>query len=345
MTRRGAGGARAGLRVLVVTNMWPTREDPAFGSFVEEQLRWIQRLARRGLLEGGEGLRIEIARIRGRGDRGAYARAIPRLRRRLRAGGHDLVHAHHVLAGLAAWLAGAGGDRTPFLLTHHGIEALEGWQAPLCAWLSPRADRVLVTSPALAARLRLPPEAVLPCGVDLHIFRPGDGHAARAELGLPEGPPRIAWVGADRPEKRLWLARAAVDALRESRPDAELLQVTGRPRAEVPIWLRAAHALLLSSTHEGSPMVLREALACGRPVVATDVGDARLRLAGLPGCSVHAEAPAPDLARRLAAGLEVALDAGPIDARARLWPLSAEASARRVWRAWRAAVDAAPSPR
>jgi glycosyltransferase involved in cell wall biosynthesis len=286
--------------VLAVTNMWPTADDPTFGVFVKEQVEAVRAL----------GVRVDVHFVDGRRSRLAYARAVPAVRRRLRAARYDLVHAHYVLAGLVAWLAGARRPGRPLVLTHYGIEVFEGWQAPLAAWLTRRADRTLVLGPAMARHLGVGPEAVVPLGVDLGRFRPGPKAEARAALGLPAERPLVAWVAADRPEKRLWLARAAVDELRRSLPGAELLVVGGRPHEEVPRYLQAADVLLVTSTREGGPLVVKEALACNRPVVSTDVGDVAFVVGGLPGCAVVPGEPAA-----LAAALGAALAAGEIDGR------------------------------
>ncbi|KPN29185.1 glycosyltransferase, family [Halolamina pelagica] len=77
-------------------------------------------------------------------------------------------------------------------------------------------------------------------------------------------------------------AERVVDAAREYLDTPVTLHsVTGVPHAEMPTYLNAADALLLTSNHEGSPNAVKEALACNLPVVATDVGDVRTRLDGL----------------------------------------------------------------
>lgn len=285
-------------RVLVVTNMWPSEADPVFGVFVREQVGSLRRL----------GLRVDVAFVDGRDRTQNYLRALPRLRALLATGRYDLVHAHYVLAGLCAWLAGAGRGRggPPLVLTHHGIEVFEGWQARVSRWLTPRVDRAIVMNAAMAQALGLDSESVLACGVDLDRFRPGSRAAARAALGLDPARRYVAWVGVDRPEKRLGLARAAVDRLRAWGEDAVLLQVSGLPQREVPRYLQAADVLLVTSRREGGPLVAKEALACDRPVVGTDVGDLRSVLAGIPGCAVVPE-DGPDLADRLARALAAAL--------------------------------------
>jgi glycosyltransferase involved in cell wall biosynthesis len=302
------------MRVLVVTNMWPTAADPVFGVFVAEQVAALRRL----------GVDIAVEVIDGRARRSNYLRAVPALRRRLQSAETDLVHAHYVLAGVVAWLAGARGH-PPLVVTHHGIEVFEGWQAWLARWLTRRAARTLVMNAAMARRLGLPATAVVPCGVDLAQFHPGPRREARALLGLPAEAPLVAWVGVDRPEKRLDLARAAVAHLSTRWPGALLVVVSGRPHAAVGHFLQAADVLLVTSTIEGGPLVVKEALACNRPVVSTDVGDVAQLLAGLDGCAVAAGEPAA-----LAAALERAIRRGDVDGRPVVAPFAAERIADRV---------------
>ena len=66
--------------------------------------------------------------------------------------------------------------------------------------------------------------------------------------------------------------------------DAEMHHLSGVPNDHVPIWLNASDVVLLTSLHEGSPTIIKEALACNRPVVSVDVGDVRERIRGVDGC-------------------------------------------------------------
>jgi len=96
----------------------------------------------------------------------------------------------------------------------------------------------------------------------------------------------------------------------------------------VALFMNAADVLILTSTNEGSPNVVKEALACDLPVVAVDCGDVRERLAGLPGCEVCAEASAPVLAEALVRTLGCG-GARP-SLRASVVPLGMAETARRI---------------
>jgi hypothetical protein len=123
---------------------------------------------------------------------------------------------------------------------------------------------------------------VLPNGVDVELFSAMDRNIARGELGwgLNE---RVALFAADPrvPGKRYTLAEAAVEHAREKVPGLRLQVARGVSPDRMPLFMNAADCLLLTSSSEGSPNVVKEALMCNLPVVSTDVGDVAELLAGV----------------------------------------------------------------
>ena len=90
------------------------------------------------------------------------------------------------------------------------------------------------------------------------------------------------------------LAKDAVSRLKNDR--VELLELKGYSREEVTLLMCAADAFLMTSFSEGSPQVVKEALACGCPIVSVDVGDVRERTKGVEGCYVADSRHPQDLA-------------------------------------------------
>src|SRR5205823_13037430 len=105
--------------------------------------------------------------------------------------------------------------------------------------------------------------------------------------------------------KRHALARRAVEIVNHSCP-VELVTAWGAPHTDVPLYMNACDALICTSSQEGSPNVVKEALACNLPVVSVPVGDVPLRLRGIEGCELCAD----ERPETIAAALERVLRRG-----------------------------------
>lgn len=274
------------LRILFVTNMWPEGRDFR-GVFVERQAISLREL--------GHLVDVEIvAQRRGVTD---YVLAAPRVRARTRAGGHDVIHVHFGMTALAARFAG----RTPRVLTLYGSDVNTRWKR----WLSRLgwggvAARIYV-SKRLAATAADAAAYVVPNGVDFEQFRPGDRAAARADLGI--GPDElVVMFGADpaRGMKGHDVFASVLDRLdaRGLRLKALVLTEPGQSAARLVAKFDAADVLLFTSRRgsEGSPTVIKEAIAMGLPVVSVDVGDVADMLAGVEPSAVVGFPDGPDAA-------------------------------------------------
>lgn len=270
----GYAGRRS-MRVLIVTNMWPTAERPALGSFVRDQVEALRAI---------DGLEVELFAFAPGGGPRPYLTAARALRRRYAGERFDVVHAHY---GLTAWCTLALRGGAARVVTFHGTDLSHSRVGPL----SRRVAR-LVDLPATASgRLARDPAAglkgagtdrrvaVLPCGVNMARFEQSDRRAARERLGLdPYGRYLLFPADSARREKRhdraAGLARAA---------GATLLTYDAAPPGDVPLLVNAANAVVVTSAREGFGLATLEALACDVPVVSTDVGIARLALEGVEG--------------------------------------------------------------
>jgi glycosyltransferase involved in cell wall biosynthesis len=213
-----------------------------------------------------------------------YARFYPDV---LRAsfGDYDLVHANFGLTAPHALLQ----PNLPVVVSLWGTDLMGqfGWLSKRCAR---HADAVVVMSTEMAGALDCPCY-VIPHGVDLDRFHPMDQSEARADLGWDQDTRYVLFpYPAKRGVKDYPRAERIVEAARE-RVDApiELAAVTGVPHARMAVYMNAADALLLTSKREGSPNAVKESLACGLPVVATDVGDVRERLRNVTPATVSDE--------------------------------------------------------
>jgi glycosyltransferase involved in cell wall biosynthesis len=235
------------------------------------------------------------------------------------------------------------GGLPPVVVTFHGSdllgENLSGpWRKLISrygVYCSRRAARkahgVVVVARHLLDALRgavsLEQVKVIPCGIDLERFRRMDPIVCRQRLGWPAGISHVLFAtSAGDPVKRPWLARAAMEHLAADGIRAELHLLSGIPNSDVPVWINASDVLLLTSKHEGSPTIVKEALACGVPIVSVDVGDVGERIDGIKGCYLASAEPA-DLALRLRWVFE---RSRRLDCRGRLEELSCEVTAGKL---------------
>jgi glycosyltransferase involved in cell wall biosynthesis len=284
------------IRVLVLTNMYPTAAEPHLGCFVRDQVEDLRAL----------GADVRVQAFDGREHKRRYLAAAATLRGALRRERFDLVHAHYGLSGAVA----AAQARAPVVTTFHGSDAWvrrERWVSRAVA----RRTHPIAVAPVVAATLGLNGATpVIPCAVDLDLFRPGDRAAARRELGWPADGPTLLFLAArgDRSKaanKRVDVFDGAVARLRRRVPGVHAASLDGLPRDRVALAMRAADVAVLTSIHEGAPVAVKEALACETPVVSAPVGDVPALVRGLPGCAVVARDPAA-----LATAAEEALRSG-----------------------------------
>jgi teichuronic acid biosynthesis glycosyltransferase TuaC len=317
------------MRALVVTNMYPSPERPALGSFVRDQVEALQRL---------DDVYLDVFAFEP-GGYGAYTRASRELGRQFRGERFDIVHAHF---GLSAWPARAVPTRGR-VVTLHGTD-LEHPRSRVITLAGLRSSDVVgVTSQALSQRIprwaRSPKHVqVLPCGVDLNRFTQIDRREARARLQLdPDG--RYVLFSADpaRPEKRFDRAQRLLDGFDDPNAAATLLTLGDVDPSEVPLWINAADAVLVTSERESFGLAALEALACDVPVLSTPVGVAPEALDGVDGalCAPFDEAVwGAALRPHLTAD-----DPRLADGRAHAEPYSSDTCAQKVLDAWTELLD------
>jgi teichuronic acid biosynthesis glycosyltransferase TuaC len=306
------------IRALIVTNMYPSLERPALGSFVRDQ---VEALRRTGEAE------LEVFEF-APGGAGTYVNAARQLRRQRER--YDIVHAHF---GLSLWPALAARGRAR-VVTLHGTDLAHPRSRPITLAGLRLLDLVAAVSAPLAREIPAwaspRPVAVLPAGVDVTRFRPIPRHQARSRLDLsPDEPCLLFAADPARPEKRFDRARALAG-------DVRLLSLGDVPPDQVPLWVNAANAVLVPSDREGFGLATLEALACNVPVLATPVGIAPEVLAGVPGTLC---APFDTRTWREALAPHLAAADPRIAGRERAARYSTDAMAQQVLTAWRELLD------
>ena len=291
------------MRILAVTNMLPSPQAPALGIFVQQQIESLKQI----------GLRVEVLFADRQKGMRIYGQIAKEVRQRAVQTQPDIVHIMY--GGVMAERVTRTVRKTPTVVTFHGSdllgEHLSGFARKWASMYGVRcsikaaqlADGVIVVSNQLKDKLTglIEPSKirVIPCGIDLERFKPHSRTDCRIKLGWDPDSYHVLFPSNNgNPVKRPEIAEATVLRLRESGLRIELHYLRGVPNSEVPEWLNASDALLLTSLHEGSPTVVKEALACNLPIVSVDVGDVQERIDGVAGCYLANPDPA-DLAAKL----------------------------------------------
>jgi glycosyltransferase involved in cell wall biosynthesis len=311
--------------------MFPTSQSPSSGRFIEQQLEGLK-------LIGFDPEVLFVDRMT-KGMR-AYATLPGELRTKIKTCQPDLVHAHY--GGALADIVTRTVQDRPTIVTFHGTDLLgQPFASPLRrlasgygVFASRKAARRCDGLVLVAEHLRrgLPRDVksskvrVIPCGIDINLFKPLSRAQCCKKLGWDSEVFHVLFQDSGDPVKRPQLTFESVQALKISGVKCELHVLHKVPYAEVPTWINASDVVLLTSIHEGSPTIVKEALACNLPIVSVDVGDVRERIEGIEGCYI-ARPEAYDLGAKLSL---VASSAVRIDGRPAVQQLSLEHIAIRL---------------
>lgn len=223
------------------------------------------------------GCEVEQFGIQGKGFLG-YLRNLPKLRKVIRDFQPDLIHAHYGLSGLLATLQ----HQAPVVITFHGSDVNTPRVRPFSRLAAHRAAWNIFVSPTIRLSNK-PNSSILPCGIDFSPAEEQLGLRSWAQTVLQPNRKHVLFAGAfDNPVKNATLAKQVAASI----PNVQLIELKGYSREQVYALMYACDALLLTSHSEGSPQVIKEAMACDLPIVSTNVGDVIERLDGLEGCFV-----------------------------------------------------------
>ncbi len=222
------------MKVLVLTNMYPTPEYPFYGIFVKEQVESLRK----------EGVSADVFFINGRDNRLNYFLVVPRLMKKLRLGRYDLVHAHHTYCIYTFWVAKLFlGAKMPLILTLHEGEALKPpeviprehdvvsklvYSKGIKKWAAQRTDLLISVCTDLTEVLNFRGKStVLPPGVDLQLFQPMNKQRCRQKLNLPKHKKIVFFPGDTKnPERRTEKGSLILESAFEILPRDEVLLVT-----------------------------------------------------------------------------------------------------------------------
>ena len=253
------------MRILIVAN----HNTGKFTTFITEQVESLRQL----------GVEVDYYGVHGKGILG-YLSNLSSLKAKIREYHPDLIHAHYGLSGLLANLQ----RQVPVVTSYHGSDIHTGGRTLFFSKLATRlsAYNIFVSKRLLdQSGYSGPKKCIISCGINMNIFHPIERAVARKALGWDPKGIYVFFGGAfDNKVKNSPWAKAAVAQIE----GAQLMEMRGYTREEVNLAMNAADCLLMTSHREGGPLVVKEAMACGTPVVAVRVGDADETMTGVEGC-------------------------------------------------------------
>lgn len=265
------------MKILHITNNFPTLNFPIFGIFIKEQIESLRNL----------GADNEVFFINSREEgKIAYLRSLSKLRNHLKSNHYDIIHCHHSYSGVMFLLSGKW-KSTNRLLSYQSDPRYEGGML-LFRILYRFFDRIILKNKPDAVSLSK--TVYLPNGVNTAFFLPIDKRNCKQKLDLNPEKRYVLFMDSynRRPCKRIDRYSATLAILRDKYgyPDLEPLVLTNTGRSLIPAYINASDLHLLTSDFEGSPNSVKECMACNIPVVSTPVGNVRDLLAGVDGSYV-----------------------------------------------------------
>jgi len=266
------------LKVIFVTSEWPSKAHPNHVPFLKEN---ISSLKSKGIITST--YKIKSGSIRNR------LISIIQLRKQVKDEKYDIIHVHWGYNGLFCL-----GLNIPNVVTFHGgdlnkpllweIRSIIIYLVSKIATITSQHNIFVSKDLAKKGLSNKNKNSVIPMGIDLDKFVPMDKKECREELKLPLNKHLILFGGnASQAIKRLPLARNALEILDDNH---ELITIDYIDHNLMPIFMNASDMLLMTSLNEGSPMMIKEALACNLPVASTNVGDVKEQLYGLENCFI-----------------------------------------------------------
>lgn len=233
------------------------------------------------------GIELEYFPIKGKGLKG-YLKNIIKLKKFLKNEDFDIIHAHYSLTSFVATLAGA----KPLIVSLMGSDVKEKKWVLLLIYFFKRFfwKKTIVKSEEMASIIGQNNVHVIPNGVNLEWFKPIAKEEAKSKVNLDINKKYILFAAnPDRPEKNFSLAFNAYNRINAK--NIELIYLKNLSHDQIPYYINSSEIVILSSLWEGSPNVIKEAIACNTPIVSTDVGDVKWIIGNTEGCFISSFEP------------------------------------------------------
>ncbi len=269
----------------MITSEWPSEESPYSAPFVVRQFN--------KLVENN--INVDIVHVRGAGNLLRYIKNWRKVHKILRSGKYNLVHAQWGQSALSAIPSGL-----PLIVTYRGddIEGIinskgkHGINSYILQFIgrvvSLISDHNIVVSSHMINKLwsRNTPVSIIPSGIDFSKIPSISKAEAKIKWNFPSDKKVVIFPNDKlKVRKRFDLVEKAIELLPpEYRSKVELKVVYGFKQHEILEQMIASDFLVFASIHEGSPNVVKEAIACNLPIISVNVADVKERILGIGGC-------------------------------------------------------------
>lgn len=213
------------------------------------------------------------------------------------SGNYDIIHVHYGLFAISCLI---GKGSTPLVLSLMGsdlfgtankkgnVTLVTALEAHMTKYLARKCNQVIVKTKEMAEAIPGIETEIVPNGVDIDLFNQKPMQECRKLLGwhsdifyvlFPGNPARL--------EKNWDLAAKSVEIAQKLCGKEIILKPLHKVLSnEVPMHINAADLVLMTSFSEGSPNVVKEALACNKCVISVNIGDVAILVGNIDGCSV-----------------------------------------------------------
>ena len=265
----------------MITSEWPSKNHPEIVPFLVNEVQALRNA----------GVTVDVFSFHGKKNPINYLRAWFQMRKDYSLKTYDLIHAEWGQSGLLALpknkplVVTFRGSDLEGIVNKRGKYTISGKLLRLVSqFIATIADQIIIVSESQKKLLPSVPYTILSVCLDTSVFRPMPKEIARKQLNLPLEKSLVLFSSnPSRPEKRYSLAKAAVDLLGD---DTRIIVTRNVPHDQMVLYYNACDVMVITSSHEGSPTVVFEALACNLPIVSVDVGDVRSRIGKIKGCFI-----------------------------------------------------------
>tara|TARA_B100001564_G_scaffold359760_1_gene382822 strand:+ start:769 stop:1755 length:987 start_codon:yes stop_codon:yes gene_type:complete len=275
------------LKILIITSEWPSEQRPNAVPFLVREVDQIKKM----------GIQMEVFSFRGNKRFKNYFESRKRLKKIIQNKKFDIIHVHWGYNAIILLPT-----NIPIVITYrgddlNGISYMGGATNILKSFLviiiskfvSFFASSIILVSQNFKVKLNEnTPTFLIPSGIDLDLFKPLDKKMCRSLLKLDKNKKIILFAGNKTDlVKNYSLADKIVKIIKKSLINVVMISIPFNTDKElIPYYMNSADCLLFTSFQEGSPNVIKEALACNIPIVSADVGDVKDRLENIKGCIV-----------------------------------------------------------